>query len=268
MSSSEVVSRTPNEKLTYNPADFNITLAICSIDTMANQTVADIVHLTSTGLIRCFCNTTSTLLPHARNNVVEQVYAVNPDFTHILFIDADQCGICKEYLEIMMAHNVDIIAGVTVTRNRGKDGKRKLTFLNKDKLIDLNKDLFEVRHTGFFFTLVRREVFDAIGEEMESGKKAWFRLEREIRKDYDPDSFIENQLAKLELGSINKEKVLRDCLKYGEGCRDGAQEIGEDVYFCHRAREAGFRCWIDTRLQIDHVCQERISVHDTVKEYK
>lgn len=41
--------------------------------------------------------------------------------------------------------------------------------------------------------------------------------------------------------------------------------MGEDVYFCHRAKQKGFKCWVATGVQLGHVGQKVYTITDSIK---
>jgi hypothetical protein len=45
--------------------------------------------------------------------------------------------------------------------------------------------------------------------------------------------------------------------------RISSQEIGEDVYFCDKARDAGFRLWLDLGAKLGHLTTATVWPVDT-----
>ena len=73
--------------------------------------------------------------------------------------------------------------------------------------------LIECDYIGFGAVLVKGEVFEKL-------EYPWFKVERDW-------------------------KVIDGKREY--------MEVGEDVYFCRKAREAGFSTWVDTGLEVGHM---------------
>lgn len=40
---------------------------------------------------------------------------------------------------------------------------------------------------------------------------------------------------------------------YGSPLSEKGKEVGEDIYFCYKARQAGYRIWVDTSINVGHL---------------
>lgn len=195
------------------------------------------------GLISVFAFAQSTLVAEGRNGVVRQIYKAEPGFTHLLFIDSDQCAFNAQHLIQLIEDNKPIISGITVMRRKDANGNRPCTYkpLNPD---DKN-EVVEVDFTGMFFTLIQRNVLDKVGRKTPEGV-AWFATDREL-----PDEEEDRLLASMPTG-LSYKQVFQ---VYKEAMRSQGH-TGEDAYFCRRAREEGFRSFVDRRVKIAHICED------------
>lgn len=237
------------QEMSFDPSQFRIGLAICTMDHIKVPTVKSLIEVIQSGHLKNYCIVEGTLLPHARNAVTEQL--LKEDITHILYLDADQCNFTRHDIELMMYHNKDILAGITPLRRKNKDGKRKLTFKPLDPNIDTVNGLLEVAHTGFFFTMVKREVLEAT---LQPG--GWFFLDRCPREDFDPEKFVKGAAVEYSKHPDKLRQIFHSCVNYGRNAHVGQDPTGEDVNFCQYARQLGFSCWIDSRIQIGHVIED------------
>lgn len=243
--------RTKNTKNTKNgKRQIKLALGVCTIEAIKGPCVRSLIRLLSSNLINAYVVAEGTLLPHARNVVTKRIYEDFPDFTHALFVDSDQCLFTAEHILRMLRHDVDIIAGVTPTRRVNEEGKRTFTFCPIDQEAEVVDGLIEVYHTGLFFTMVKREVLDKLREG-----DVWFNLDRCPRKDWDPEKYLD-LLPDRDITPGEAKILMRQAIKYGREAHIGSDFCGEDVSFCHRAREAGFNCYIDTAIQVGHVIEE------------
>lgn len=238
-------------KVTLDLSKIWLCLGLCTLEQLKVAFVRDFTQLVLSQLAKAYIITEGTLLPQARNSTVEKIYHHQPDFTHILFIDCDQCGFNSDHVKVMLAHDKDIIAGVT-PRRRSKDGDHVFTFYPVDTEAKFADGLIEVVSTGMFFTLVRREVFDAM-------VAPWFVNGQKVRDNYDLFGFIDDCVERIKQSPEQTKRICKQLASYVDEKYFGQEIIGEDVTFCHRARELGFKIWVDTRIQINHV-SERILI--------
>lgn len=154
----------------------------------------------------------------ARNQAVKRMLESGCD--GILFIDADQV-FPENALELLIEAHKDII-GYPIARksapyypNIGKYDEEKNDFIVYENYPKNN--LFQVDYIGMGFTYIRREVFEKISKD--NGDEVWF--------DFD--------------------WCINDKYKRGE------KMIGEDVYFCAKAKKAGFKVWCNPFANIGHI---------------
>jgi hypothetical protein len=244
----------------------HIVLGCCVLENFKAKTAIHMQDIVLSGYISSRIIVECTLLPQARNQIVGLAYDNTPDFTHVLFIDSDQCGFTPEHLNKLLQANVDIISGITCRR----DGKSITINPLKNCDIDIKDEkLVELQFTGCFFTLIKKEVFDAVCEPSRRGR-IWFTSDRWPRRNWQAqrDAYV-FRMARETLEKFNNtkipsstdeaplEKELRDILNQaidmGMVNQEGTELIGEDVGFCWRAREKGFRVWAHAGVRIGHI---------------
>lgn len=156
-----------------------------------------------------------SVLPKARNELVADFMDM-PEATDLLFIDADTTFPALNIPRILeMSDGRDIVCGVVPQK------LEDTTFRVRIKEPYVSEDgLLEVERVGAAFMLVRRHVIE------------------ELNKHY-PTSY--NSDTKRD------HHILFDFTTNEEGY------LGEDYTFCDRAREHGFRVWVDPLLSFDHI---------------
>ena len=81
--------------------------------------------------------------------------------THLLFIDADMVLLTPNAIDMLVAANKEIIAGVYAFKDYPH--KPAIRFLNKKDKLEFDKEprsgIFEVKYASTGFMLIRREVF-------------------------------------------------------------------------------------------------------------
>ncbi len=240
-----------------------VILCVCAWDNIKPTTAFELTNLVTSGLVQGVSYSTGALLPHTRNKAITETVKERPDFTHILFVDADMVGLHLNILEAMLKADKDIIAPVSTKRIAPyspclRDHEMPKLF---DQLKKKQKDreIIEVEGLGFGFTLVKKDVILKTVETLENGALNWFSLERKPRKEFFneveavrkkilikdwPENFeIENMLT----------SVFDDGVNLGLNAHIHSPPMGEDFSFCDRARKLGFKCWLDTRFYIKHI---------------
>lgn len=174
----------------------------------------------------------SPRLAAARCSIVREFLKLPPEVEYLLFMDSDMsCSGDTPYRMIASAkaHDVDILGGLCFVGGRGTAGMYPTIYalsMDPDKAVNLNiapivrypmGGVLECDATGGAALLIHRRVLVKMGQK-----------------------FARNQD-----GSVNPTPWFAD------GVHMGA-EFGEDVVFCIRARQLGFKIAVDTSIQFGH----------------
>ncbi len=170
----------------------------------------------------------------ARSLLVAKAYSENPGLECVVFIDHDIIfeprDVEKLVDELLARDDIDVLGAGYSMRQPG--GKMIGSILPDATLgTDPTEDSagipffqapgarpFPALYTGFGFTAIKTKVFQALNETCPEMKCGWTMKVR----------------------------------PYFALCLDDNIYRGEDVSFCHRARKAGQRVWLDTRIRILH----------------
>lgn len=129
------------------------------------------------------------------------------------YLWVDQDNVCPDDLFFRLhQHDKDIVSGSYVRKGGAYEWVFRPTAEERNWEAEGKRGLVECRYVGFGACLVKGEVFEKL-------KMPWF-----------------------EEGT-SKEKV-DGKIRY--------HETGEDVYFCDKAREAGYKVWVDTDCHVGH----------------
>lgn len=165
-------------------------------------------------------HTSGSLLVRERNDLVKSF--LRSDATHMLCIDSD-IGWAAQSVKAMIEHCEPFVAALYPARGDksflfrgiyGEDGGMKMS----------EKRLIEMEYIPAGFMLIQRHVLEKMIEDT-------------------PHLYYEPKA---------------ESLKHASGHYLFATEIyegefwGEDYVFCRRARQSGFRIWVDPFVQIDH----------------
>lgn len=169
----------------------------------------------------------NSILPDARSMCVAQALAWGAD--KLVFIDDDISWTIPDFC-FLVSHRVPICTGAYATRKNEGDESTTVTvqFLNDHRKTD-QRGLIEVGGAGFGFIRFNREVFDGLKDECEP---MW--------SDAMPDNVNEHFRDWFPYGMNKNEKTGR------------YHRSGEDVNFCHRAREKGFHIYLDPAIRLGH----------------
>ena len=179
----------------------------------------------------------------SRNQLVKTALAF-PETTHVLFVDddiviPDPNSLIKMY-GFLEEKNQYVISGLYYNKNppqwpiifdlTTRSGKLvfKVPYFGKEPPKDIVR---EVSAVPLGFCLVKREVFETI-------KEPWF-----VFNDPETDA-----------------KFVR-----GEG---DPIIVGEDIYFSLKARDAGYRLWVDCRVDLLHYVPHFVGRPELVQGYK
>lgn len=155
-----------------------------------------------------------TLIFDQRNNLVKTALDIKADY--LLFVDADM-RFPKDTLQILMAHDKDIIGVNATTRSEPVKPTAKNMHINEDNSIDW-MPIYSNAKTGI-------EMADGIGCGV-------MLIKRKVIEGMEEPYFYFEQLP-------------------------GNKILGEDIYFCVKAKDAGFDTWVDHDLSkhIKHIGQ-------------
>jgi len=180
----------------------------------------------------------SMIIGKARNMMVETAIPQNVDV--VMMIDDDVLVPLNAGELIAQALSLDIVTGVYYNRRMpytpqiyelAKEPEYEGTGLYWP-IIDVPKEISEVDACGFGCIAIKMNVF----KELQRIHEARFKdAARDIRE-ADPSlemiaRLVENMSPWFEF--LNRK--------------------GEDMYFCERAREAGFHIWVDPSVQCEHI---------------
>lgn len=166
-------------------------------------------------------HTSGSLLVRERNDLIKAF--LESDCTHMLFIDSD---IAWNPIDVqrMINFDEDFVAALYPARGpercflfRGVYGENKQMQISEKKLL-------EMEYVPAGFMLLKRNT-----------------LQKMI--DFFPDLYYEPKEESL--------KHTRGYCLFDTEIWDG-EFWGEDYVFCRRARQAGFKIWIDPTIRLDH----------------
>lgn len=212
-----------NEKI-GNPEDEKADLYVaCCMPTMDGMNHYSRDHVWTTTSIHvkyvANCIGENTYLDYGRNHIVETAMEIGrtrfnrmPDY--YLWIDQDNVVPGTLFLDLLK-HNRDIVGGL-YPRKVKWDWCLKPTKEFKDwenRRESLKDGLIECEYIGFGAVLIKGQVFEKM-----KGPYYFKQDSRPVKVD-------------------GKNRI---------------KEIGEDVYFCEKARELGLKVWCDTNLHIGH----------------
>lgn len=199
-----------------------------------------------------------------RNGVIRQAYKYDPDFTHLLFLDSDQCDFDIHSVMKLLEANKPIIAGVTVMRKKPEDAPRRPQTFIPIEMVGGPKyqevaltGVIEVKCTGLFFTLIQKQVLDAMQEETPDGP-VWIKSGRLFPR----DSFGAEAEEFIKRNKNSGPDALREAIKLGLTAYNGAKFIGEDYEFCLRAKILGFKSYVHCGVQLGHIGSEVFRIGD------
>lgn len=178
-----------------------------------------------------------SILPSQRNELVQRMLG-----DWILFIDADMSfrpDAVGRLVKVREEHDLDIVGGLCFQRKaphqptlymRETPNHGGYSFLEK-----WETDLVEVDATGFAFILIHRRVFERMVTLDGQPGFTWPAPEVALRMP--PPNFF----------------------RWSDG-------FGEDLRFCQDAKAAGFKVFVDTRIQIDHTSEATINHRSFLRE--
>jgi GT2 family glycosyltransferase len=148
-----------------------------------------------------------------RDKIVKIAQQILPKPTHILFIDSDVLPRPKT-LERLMSHDKDIISGVVPICQQG----------------------------GFKWNASREKGWNPI--KVDPNAKNWGLPDNPFKAETIGFGVV---LVKMDVFEKIEWPYWRSQYK------PGLRTLGEDVYFCEKAKKAGFDIWVDPMVKCNHV---------------
>ncbi len=216
-----------------------------------------------------------TLLPYARNSVIRSFYKHQPDFTHVLFIDDDMSTFGIQHIQKLLDDDKPIVSALICLRAAPYDLVIGFDDNSPQAILDHvdNHRIVESTHVGMAFTLIKREVLDALVEETPQGP-IWFNMDRPPREGFgeEVEKFIEEETSITKAcTSFNLRPIIEEAILLGQTSHITSNVHGEDVSFCNRAAQLGFKSYVDCGVSVGHVgtveYDYRYSFENTVQEH-
>jgi hypothetical protein len=185
-----------------------------------------------------------SLITRARNELVRQF--LDTDATHLMFVDAD-IGFDGQAIATLLAADKDVACGIYPKKEvnwasveaAAKIGKEDLSdyagafVLNMVGGADAETDedgMFEIRHGGTGFMLIKRNVFEELQDKVPT-----YRVSS--AKDPETGDYIQPLTYEYFSTSVDKSGAL----------------LSEDYHFCEVWREHGGKVYANPFIQLRHV---------------
>ena len=159
-----------------------------------------------------------SIITMARNQLVHEF--LKSDATELLFIDSDVIATPDDILRLMaQSGGKDITTGAYPRRSKDRNFFADLYF-NETQDLEFDGSLMRVERAGTGFMLIQRHVLEAM-------------TAAHPERSYEFKDEIINGVFDFEIKN--------------------GQYVGEDYLFCDRAREHGFKIYIDVDISLPHV---------------
>lgn len=170
-------------------------------------------------------HTSGSLLVRERNDLVKSFLAT--DATHMLCIDSDIAWNPAD-IKKLIDHNEDFVAALYPARGMDKCFLFRGVYQDDNKRMDVSKKgLLEMQYIPAGFMLLKRNVIETMIKH-----------------------FPEHHYIPKDASLAHTEGDMLFATEVWEG-----EFWGEDYVFCRRARQAGFKIWIDPTITLDHAGQ-------------
>jgi len=194
-----------------------------------------------------FSTVTDSLVTRARDNLVAK-FMSNPDFTHIMFIDAD-IGFDYEDIIRMLWHDKDIITGsypikkinwskvIDMAKNNVPERDliaKSLRYVVNPIIgskgeVEVHNGALKIHEAGTGFMLIKREVIEKMIEAYP---------EMKFRDD---------------TGSLNEEEKKWTYHFFADYIDDDGRLLSEDYGFCKYWQKIGGDVWVDASVDMLHL---------------
>jgi hypothetical protein len=167
-------------------------------------------------------NTSGSLIVRERNDLLKDF--LKTDATHILCIDSD-IGWNPYDIKKLVDYDEDFVAALYPARGPDKCFLFRGVYEDENKKMSISeKKLLQMEYIPAGFMLIKRHVIEKMIE-------------------YFPELYYEPKDASVK--HMNGHHLFATEIWEGEFW-------GEDYVFCRRARQAGFKIWIDPLIELDH----------------
>lgn len=241
--------------------DPRVALAICMRNQVSSSFILAFLELRYHPNIRTYVFGKGTLLPMARNQVLNQL-DLNI-FTHVLMIDDDMSKFTQAHLSRLLELDLDVVGATCVLKEPPHQVAGQL--YNPQAMItelenqDINaRKPQEAKAIGTAFVLIKTEVLRKTYEETSEGEKLWFTMDRMQRINIKQDAL---QIIK-QLPEYPTEDDYLDLVQFGIDAHKGTPLLGEDISFCWNVKQAGFKIWIDPGTVIAHIGEYEYDIKD------
>lgn len=247
-----------------------VVLGYVGFNEIKMSALGDFIKLMGSGALSGVCFTVGSLLPHARNHLINRVYKEHPTFTHILMYDVDMYGLEPEFLADAVQY--DVVAPIMTQRTAPfkicSDGfSRPFDELVREKAVA------ECERVGSGCLVLSRRVLDDVWENTPSGR-IWFNTDRQPRKTLCTEA--EARIKGLILASGDFEakndliaEIIEDAylngLKDGINGHLGTDLLGEDITFCDKVRRQGFKVHTHCGYSIKHIGECAYGLEDNIE---
>lgn len=191
-------------------------IAIPCLGTMPTATVAALTSMKRVGAVK-HSFLSGSVIHDARNMLAKE--AIESEADRILFIDSD------------MYFESDVMERLAADLDDGKDFVCGLYFTRRFPMTPCIYNTIVVSHNG---------------------------IPRGISKTYEPypkDTLFEIAGCGFGMVMMNTQVIIDVVNKYGPPFNPFEGVLGEDLSFCHRARQLGYNLWCDSRIKVGHVGQ-------------
>ncbi|CAG1004776.1 hypothetical protein BURK1_03143 [Burkholderiales bacterium] len=165
-----------------------------------------------------------SLITRARNALLAAFHA-RPEFTHLLFLDAD-VGLPAAAVVRLLAHRRDVVAAPVPLKGRGPDGER---LFNVGRAVGEDGPLTLHEHAGTAVLLLSRRAVDALVEEAKADGRVYDRM--------------------TTLAGDPGTRVHYDVFRVG--VVDG-EYLSEDFWACATLRRLGHAIHVDPAIVVRH----------------
>jgi len=167
-----------------------------------------------------------SLVCRARNDIAAS-FLNTPEFSHLLFLDAD-IGMQASGVNALLSHDKDVIAASVSHKNENRNGPAIVNYLGHD-----GKHPAKVSWVGTGVMLISRKAMQTVADTSDQ---------------YSYSGADRSKPLKAPQRDIFQVGVVNDMY------------LSEDQYFCHKLTKAGFDIFVDTSIKTVHNGMYRFEV--------